>query len=399
MTVDHRPPPPPSPSVVHAAATSSSTIISNPQLLITGALFVAIMSTLYSTISSSSSSSTFLLFLLVVALLALFLVVHMYKLPASPSPTFFTNILLGHRGAVRDDFPCIENSLSAMRYAAKHPAVDGVEFDIVMSKDNHLIVFHDTQKMSRVCKPLLVEVEGQQISVSATAATADGAGAVRPNIGTMTLEQIKQYEYKTGPATDRIPTLVEMLDECQQMNPRMKMMIEVKELHKSLLAAQQLSVLFEKYDLYERAVVGSFHPRVLYEMRKTNPRVVTLLLVKKCMFSHWIQRANDDDHDSPNVSDFGAILGAIVRQSWLLPVLDAVHYWSCLTWLPWFMGCGVLGFHGKLINDGDIHVPSFQKRGYAINVWVVNTPHEKRHLLDVGGVAITTDHMFDKNDC
>src|SRR5262245_52466901 len=68
------------------------------------------------------------------------------------SPTFALEIV-GHRGASYD---APENSLSAMKLAWVQDA-DGIETDIHLSKDNHIVVMHDydTKRIGGVDKKIV----------------------------------------------------------------------------------------------------------------------------------------------------------------------------------------------------------------------------------------------------
>lgn len=271
-----------------------------------------------------------------------------------------------------------------MRHASSFSSVNGVEFDVMLSADNVPIVFHDTDRVTRVCKENPVVEKELQLQ---------HGEIVTPKIRNMTLDQIKRYEYREGPVEDRIPTLEETIMACHQINPAMRMMIELKEFNKSEQLAMQICDIFSRYNLYETAVIGSFNPVILYHVRRMDPRVVTLLLTRKGLISSWVGGLpKEEDNDAPDFSDLGylgtlATYGSAGLMDWLL-------YWSTISWLPWFLGVGVMGFHGELIRNGSISVRHFQRRGYSINVWVVNTEEEKENLKSIGRVAITTDFLF-----
>lgn len=143
-----------------------------------------------------------------------------------------------------------------------------VEIDIQMSKDNEIVVFHDTSSLKRLLK---VEKNDNYIS-------------------NLTLKEMRQYKYKVNgnSAIDYIPTLEEFLQKADSLNPNMKFMIESKEWSKPLIMAEKLSFLFKKYNLYDRAVIGSFNPIFLYIMRSVDYNIVTLLLVERYLMSDYI---------------------------------------------------------------------------------------------------------------
>jgi len=151
-------------------------------------------------------------------------------------------------------------------------------------------------------------------------------------------------------------------------------MIEIKSCSDYHKMAVELAKLFDEFDLYEHAVVGSFHPFALYSVRKIKPDIVTLLLVQNSVFtSTW----------DPTL---------IVEQ-----LGEMLLNWSNSTWLPSFLGVGVIGFDRKMLFEqsprNKLDVESWYKRGYYLNCWTVNNEVEKKQLRDMK-VAVTTDYLF-----
>jgi len=101
-------------------------------------------------------------------------------------------------------------------------------------------------------------------------------------------------------------------------------MIEIKRCHNYKIMAQKVSNLFEKYNLYDKAVVGSFFPFPLYRCRELNPKIVTLLLVRDYLIT------KETLHLIPKEKNF--LIG------FLLKIIDDLVFWSYLTWLPSFFG-------------------------------------------------------------
>lgn len=290
-----------------------------------------------------------------VVLLALpFWLYYHFKLPDSPPATFFEGLLLGHRGCVlsntsdRAHLLIPENTLSSFKYAIQQN-VDGVEFDIQLSKDGVVIVNHDLTT-SRLC------VDNSKVSSV---------------ISECNMDQLLLHRYKKAEEHERIPTLKEVLDLTQLQSPKkFKLMIEVKETWDYNLMADQIVKYFQEYDLYERAVVGSFHPVPLYLVRQRDPRIVTLLLVRDDLISKGHGKATG-----------------------LPAALDALAYWSYTSWLPSFLGAGVIGFHHELIRTRSFNLPTWKSRGYVLNAWTVNLP-EDHSFLSQHKVSVTTDFLF-----
>jgi len=104
---------------------------------------------------------------------------------------FLNHSIIAHRG-IYNNITIYENSMDAIIYAVKNNII--VEIDIRMTKDNHLIVFHD-EDASRLLK-------------------------IKDTINVLTKEEIDYYSHY------KIPTLKEVLEF---INGRVPIVIEVKE--------------------------------------------------------------------------------------------------------------------------------------------------------------------------
>ena len=140
---------------------------------------------------------------------------------------------IGHRGA-RAYEP--ENTLSSFRRAVEL-GVDAVELDVRKTKDNELVVIHN----SDVNK------------------TTDGSGAVSD----LTLEQIKRFVTDKG---EHIPTLEEVLDA---VGRRVKVLVELKEPG----VEEKVLELIRRKGLMENVIVISFHEDVLRKVRALDDEV------------------------------------------------------------------------------------------------------------------------------
>ncbi|MBO1330644.1 glycerophosphodiester phosphodiesterase family protein [Streptomyces sp. VRA16 Mangrove soil] len=139
-------------------------------------------------------------------------------------------LVFGHRGA-RTEEP--ENTLRSFRRAAELGA-DGIELDIRVSADGHLVVIHD----------------------ATVDRTTDGEGEV----ASLTLAQLRSLDAGSG---ERIPTL----DEALAAFPG-HVQVEIK-------APEAVQVL---ESLPERAVLTSFHPEILEDAARRLPAVARGLI-------------------------------------------------------------------------------------------------------------------------
>lgn len=107
-----------------------------------------------------------------------------------------------HRGCSQR---CPENTMSAFEKASEIKGLTGIELDIQLSKDGHMVVIHD-EKLDR---------------------TTDGTGYVKDH----TLAELKKFKIDAGDGkTERIPTIEEVLDMLQDKlrDKKLKLNIELK---------------------------------------------------------------------------------------------------------------------------------------------------------------------------
>ncbi|MGO4115881.1 glycerophosphodiester phosphodiesterase family protein [Rhizobium ruizarguesonis] len=154
--------------------------------------------------------------------------------------------IIGHRGG-RNLWP--ENSLSGFRKLAQMP-VDGVEFDIHLTRSGEVLVIHD---------PTLDRTTG-----------AHGLVAnLRP--GESRTLRLKESDGET------IPTLEEVLAVFKDTS--LELHIELKTNADGTpyegLAAKAAAAV-DHLALAERSILTSFHPDVLVDIRKVAPHIRTL---------------------------------------------------------------------------------------------------------------------------
>ena len=162
-------------------------------------------------------------------------------------------IIQAHRGA---SGYAPENTIPAFRLAVRQRA-DGVETDVHMTRDGHFVVCHD-HEISR---------------------TSNGTGEIR----TMTLEQLKTYDFGASYAPEyagtSIPTLEEFLDIVKGLDP---INIEIKGLCADGVdpntAFDRLYQCLEEYGCAEKTLFSSFRHDWLKAFKERFPTVKTGLL-------------------------------------------------------------------------------------------------------------------------
>jgi len=145
---------------------------------------------------------------------------------------------IGHRGAKAYE---PENTLRSFKRAIEL-GVDAVELDVRKTKDNEIVVIHN----SDVDK------------------TTDGSGSVND----FTLEEIKKFVTEKG---EHIPTLEEVLEF---VGKRVKILVELKE---TGIEEKVLGLIREK-GLLETVIIVSFHEEALKKVRELNEKVATGLI-------------------------------------------------------------------------------------------------------------------------
>jgi len=152
-------------------------------------------------------------------------------------------IRVAHRGS---SGTCPENTRAAIEKAVES-GVEMVEIDCQLSKDGHVVVFHD-DRLTR---------------------TARAKGFVRSR----TLKELKKLDvggwFKKSFKGERILTLEEALD---LLDARADLNIDVKgDPQGSLGIELKLLFILSHYDYLDRTVFSSFDPRILRRVRELAP--------------------------------------------------------------------------------------------------------------------------------
>lgn len=154
-------------------------------------------------------------------------------------------LIFGHRGA---SAYAPMNTLPAFDLAARQGA-DGIELDVWLSADGHLMVIHDA------------EVDH----------TTDGSG----HVGAMTLAQLKELDagggFNEAFAGTRIPTLDETFEEFGQ---KLFINVEIKSVMIYTDGIEQaVADIIARFNLQRRVLVSSFNPIALRRFKELLPEV------------------------------------------------------------------------------------------------------------------------------
>ena len=238
-----------------------------------------------------------------------------------------------HRGDTRR---APENTLEAFGAALEHGA-GGLELDVRVTRDGHVVVIHDAT-LER---------------------TTSGAGAV----ATVTLDELRRIDagYRFSPDGGRtypyrgkglrVPTLAEVLEAF----PEAAVNVDVKDRRGGGEKAV-LRVLGE-VGAEGRALVVSEHHAVVRRLR--------------------------------GLSDGRVSTGASRREVALFYLLSALRLEGLLR--PAYDALQVPVFYGKLTLVTRRFVAAAHGRGVRVDAWIVNEPAEMRRLLDLGVDVVMTD--------
>lgn len=137
-----------------------------------------------------------------------------------------------------------ENTLLAFEKAAAIEGLTGIELDIQLTKDGHMVVFHD-EKIDR---------------------TTDGTGELR----NYTLTELKDFKIDAGNgAYERIPTIEEVMELLEDnMRSGLKLNIELKNSKFPYEGMEQKIIeLVHKRDIQKNVVYSSFSALSLQKIR------------------------------------------------------------------------------------------------------------------------------------
>lgn len=152
-------------------------------------------------------------------------------------------LILGHRGCPTRQWS--ENTIESFRCALGQGA-DGIEFDLRLSRDGEIVVFHD---------PNLHRVAGAAYRVDE-----------------LTAHELAEYPLRYG---GKIPTLNEVT---AQIHAPVWLDMEVKHRDVWQVLAKKLRT---SAALRQRAIISSFNPRIIRAVREEFPEMRTIMLNRR----------------------------------------------------------------------------------------------------------------------
>ena len=150
-----------------------------------------------------------------------------------------------------------ENTLAAFQHAAKLP-IQGVEFDVHLTKDGELVVIHD-EKINR---------------------TSTGKGFIKD----LTLEELRTYDFGSWFSQEfkgeKLPLLSEVLQVFSDKIHRINIELKTDVIAYEGIVEKTLE-LVESMGLESRIVISSFNHDTLREVKRLAPHIETATLSMK----------------------------------------------------------------------------------------------------------------------
>jgi glycerophosphoryl diester phosphodiesterase len=233
--------------------------------------------------------------------------------------------IYGHRGS-KGNYP--ENSMLGFRKAIE-AGVDGMEIDIHLTKDNEIVVFHD----------------------STLTRTSTGSGYIKD----LTLEEIRQFrigpkfkyfeKYEKSWDDEIIPTLAEVLELFKQHDIEVNIELKTYEMSYPRMEEIMFEVVKESGFDPDKVIYSSFHLPTMLKLREVNPLAKLGFLI---------------EFDLYRMYDYFDALG-----------LDALH-----------------PSKDQVFANLGLWSPIADK----LNIWTVNDPAQMQGLIDMGVRTIITDY-------
>ncbi|EFN63344.1 Glycerophosphodiester phosphodiesterase 1 [Camponotus floridanus] len=269
--------------------------------------------------------------------------------------------VVAHRGGGLD-YP--ENSLLAFRNS-KGKGCNAIELDIRLTKDNIPILFHD---------PTIERLTGQTGTVSE-----------------MTWEELRELDITYNhPLRDkfsdgeRIALLEDALQEC--LNSEQRIIIDIKEARMDIV--QIILDMYKKYPkLFERGLVSSFNPIIIYMIRKKEPRIVSSLAWRPYYFS----RVSYTGLVAPSAARFHNPFKHLAAC-----VLEILYEWLLSRFVYYIIGISAIILHKDIVNPRVIE--QWYDRDVRVMTWPVNRPSEKTHFSRLFKITYLTDTLHLEKD-
>lgn len=169
-------------------------------------------------------------------------------------------IVFAHRGASKN-FP--ENTLPAFKKAIEL-GVDGIELDVQVTSDGHVVVIHD-ERLGR---------------------TSNGSGWVKDK----TLEELKALDFGSWFSEDckdiKIPTFIEVLELLSSWKGTLDVELKNGPIFYPGIEEKVINIIKE-YSLENRTMLACFNHHSLVECKKIEPKIKTCAIYLAGIHKPW----------------------------------------------------------------------------------------------------------------
>ncbi|XP_012221778.1 glycerophosphodiester phosphodiesterase 1 [Linepithema humile] len=269
--------------------------------------------------------------------------------------------VVAHRGGGYD-YP--ENSLLAFRNS-RGKGCTAIELDLRLTKDNIPIIFHD---------PTIERLTGRTGTISE-----------------MTWEELRELDitynhplrnkFSDG---EKIALLHNVLEEC--LNSEQRIIIDIKETRTDVV--QIVLDTFTKYPkLFQRGIVSSFNPIIVYMIRKKEPRIVSSLAWRPYFFSRLSYAGLEALGPARFHNPFKHLAACI---------LETLYEWLLPRFVYYIVGISAILLHKDIVNPRVIE--RWRDRGIRVMAWTVNRPSEKIHFSRLLKITYLTDTLHLEKD-
>ena len=196
--------------------------------------------------------NVFLLFCVPFAIM--WFIVFVWQWKKNPQ-NFYPNsrpLIFGHRGSPTNT---TENTLASFEKAIDD-GVDGLEFDVRLTKDKQIVIFHDSD---------LQRLAG-----------------VNKKIQDLTYEELQEIKLEQGHRIPRLDGFVPLLEKIKAVN------IEIKSdgIFKGQNIVKPLIQFLDKHNIDDKCIVSSFNPLILLRLKLKRSKTILGYLYNRSMIFH-----------------------------------------------------------------------------------------------------------------
>ncbi len=258
-----------------------------------------------------------------------------------------------------------ENTIAAFKYALEEVGVTTLELDLGVTKDNILVVSHDS-----VLSPQKVSKDGKFVTSFSL-------------INSLTLDEIRQYDVgvmrkdyywpkQVEVPGEKMPTFEEVLKLVKNyekksgrkifINAETKVVPNIPSYTVSPEVFADLVVdLVKKYDMENTVMIQSFYWKTLTLIKEKEPKITTVALVRNYPF--WNEWTN-----GLKLSDFDDDVTKMAR------------YIKADVISPYYKEC-----------DSEM-IEKAHENGLLIVPWTIDNPEEMTEFINMGVDGIVTDY-------